>query len=301
MKKYLFVVLLLGTVSACDNFFESTLEVDPPEHTPQMTVHAYLMDNDTAIGVSVGRSFGVLETVDDFESHFLDGANVEIYQQGDLKYTLSPVEEIFTEPGFNFLPINYGIVLSEPLGGIGDSFEIRVSHPDYGTIRAVQTIPAPVGVTSAVFEEDGGIGGDTGERTNIVDITFTDPPGTGQFYEIAVVKYNLDFFEYYAYYSHSADPNIEEGDNNLFLLSDLAIDGREYTVRIELDAPFEENMHVAFRTVSEDWYLYSKSINAFKASDDFGFFAEPVTVHSNIENGLGIFAAGTEVIFPVSE
>lgn len=43
-------------------------------------------------------------------------------------------------------------------------------------------------------------------------------------------------------------------------------------------------------TISEEYYLYAKSYSEQHNSIDWSVFVEPVTVYSNINNGLGIFA-----------
>jgi hypothetical protein len=42
--------------------------------------------------------------------------------------------------------------------------------------------------------------------------------------------------------------------------------------------------------VSRERFLYEQSVQASCESDDLGLFQEPVPVHSNIKNGIGIFA-----------
>ena len=42
--------------------------------------------------------------------------------------------------------------------------------------------------------------------------------------------------------------------------------------------------------MSRDRFLYEQSVQASCESDDLGLFQDPVPVHSNIENGIGIFA-----------
>ena len=42
--------------------------------------------------------------------------------------------------------------------------------------------------------------------------------------------------------------------------------------------------------MSRDRFLYEQSVQASCESDDLGLFQEPVPVHSNIKNGIGIFA-----------
>ncbi|MFK7809549.1 MAG: DUF4249 domain-containing protein [Saprospiraceae bacterium] len=304
MKKYIFVIALLATVfmSSCGFSFETTLEVDPPPHDPEIVVHTFIKPNDTIINAGITRSYGLLDNTGDFDERFLNDATVEIFQQGELKYTLESKVDNYD---FQFTGINYCLSFNEPVGGLGDSFEIKVSHPDYPSVRAVQYMPKEaVPLTSAKFDEDGGIG-DEGERLNSIDLTFTDPADEENYYEIYIAYRDestpgeVNFFDIRV---ETNDPNIQRGNTfNSFLLDDLAINGSEYTLNLQLDNDYADNMYVIFRSVSRDWYLYSRSARDFREGSDFGTFAEPVTVHRNIDGGLGVFAAGVEHLMKVEE
>ena len=88
------------------------------------------------------------------------------------------------------------------------------------------------------------------------------------------------------------------------LLSDEALDGKEYNLVLNFNAygGFDENKYFVFwRSVTEDYFLYAKSVSLFQEASDFGGFAEPVSLHSNINNGLGIFAVRSEQIYQLVE
>lgn len=303
MIKYIFSFCCLAVIlSSCEDAFTTTLNVDPPEHTPQMAVHAYLMDDYESIGFSVVRTYGILQNTQNFGDQYLENATVEIFQQGELKYTVPALSESVPQAQ-SFLPINYGMELSEPIAGLGDSFEIVVNHPDFGTVRGVQYMPTQaVQITEAKFDEDGGLD-EGGERINAVDITFTDQPGVENFYEVILAKKDEFAGEVYynSLYTMTVDPNAQEGSDRSYLLSDQTFEGKEFTLSLDLYENYNENMVVILRTVTRDWFLFSKSLRDFGGGDDFGFFAEPVTVHSNLEGGLGVFCMGTEVIVPLEE
>ncbi len=54
----------------------------------------------------------------------------------------------------------------------------------------------------------------------------------------------------------------------------------------------KQELVVALQSISESYYLYLKSINAYSGSDDL--FSEPVQVFSNIVNGIGILGSYTQ-------
>jgi Domain of unknown function (DUF4249) len=305
MFKYIFSSLFIAFVfTSCEDQFTTTLNVDPPEHTPQMAVHAYIMDNYEFIGVSVVQSYGILENGQSYEEQFLEGATVEIYQQGQLKYVVPALSEILP-PGENFfLPINYGLELNEPIGGLGDSFEIKVTHPQYGTTTGIQYMPEiAVQVTEAQFDEDGGFD-DEGERINAVNITFTDQAEVDNYYEVVVANRfdnGSGQFFYNPINIMTSTPNVRDGSNGSVVLTDKTFAGKEFTLKLDMYEDYSEDLVVFFRTVTKDWYFFSRSLHDFEEGDDFGLFSEPVTVHSNLTGGLGVFCAGAEVEVSVVE
>jgi Domain of unknown function (DUF4249) len=306
MVKYIFLSLfLLFVFTSCEDQFTTTLNVDPPEHTPQMAVHAYLMDDYDFIGVSVVQSYGILENGQSEEEQYLEGATVEIYQQGQLKYTVPALSEILPpDQSVWFLPINYGLELDEPVGGLGDSFEIKVSHPEFGTVTGVQYMPAMhVQVSEAKFEKDGGFD-DEGEKINAINITFMDQPEVDNYYEVLVAA-RFDNgngqITYYPIDLMTSTPDVRDGSNQSVVLTDKTFPGKEFTLKLDIYEEYEQNLVVFFRTVTEDWYLFSRSLHDFAEGDDFGLFTESVSVHSNLTGGLGVFCAGAELEVEVVE
>ena len=90
-------------------------------------------------------------------------------------------------------------------------------------------------------------------------------------------------------------PNaIFDSDNIGLLFSDEAIDGQSIQLKLlaqidELETGMFPKIVGELRTVSENYYKHYTSLALQKESKDRPF-AEPVSVFSNIENGLGIFA-----------
>jgi len=291
MKKFIPIFIALLICSSCgEDFFETTLTVDPPPHEDQLVLHSFVKSNDTVMYVSLTKSTGILENSDNFYgAEYINDATVELFENGTLKYSFTPTGDE---------PFNYIVELNGEFGGEGNAYEIKATHDQLGTASAEQTMLTPPVLISAVFDEDGGIPTDYGYDLNAIDIVIDDPEGEN-FYEVilvAEIENNI-----YSRYIESNDINASEGLNQTILVDGASFDGKEYTLQIETDFDWEEGLRVIVRSISKDWFLYSKSLYDFRDTQDFGIFAEPVTVHTNLTNGLGVFAMGAESRIPVDE
>ena len=133
-----------------------------------------------------------------------------------------------------------------------------------------------------------------------LDITFEDPALEENFYEFEVLRLPLDSSYANSIDIFSDDPNADMGIDayKQILLSDAGFNGKSYTVQCGLEYESEisdDHIYVVvWRSITKDTYLYSKSVQSQIEADDFGLFAEPVTLHNNVVEGLGIFGLRTE-------
>ena len=190
----------------------------------------------------------------------------------------------------------------------GTTYRIEASAPGFETVSAEDRLPSTFQILSfdtlTTWFQDS-------SRTMEFEITFQDPPGEENFYEIGFFRefevYN--FFEedtsivYAPFPFNCTDPNIEttqeveDALENLFdrvWLPDATFDGEIYTIKFTLprsilDDPFERDANLVFANGSEAYFLHRKSqITADIANGNP--FAQPVQVYTNIEGGYGIFA-----------
>jgi len=294
MKKLIPIFITLLICSACnEDFFETTLKVDPPPHEDQMVLHTFAKSEDSLLFVSLTQSTGILENNNNyFDALYINDATIEIFEDGALKYALEPSGDDY---------FNYSVALDADFATAGKTYEIKATHNTLPTITASQTMPSNPMVVSAVFDEGGGLGIDDAEPTNAIDITINDPAGEN-FYELIFVKDGTaSGGNIRSYYMETLDVNASEGLDRTILVDGSSFDGDEYTLQVETGRDWENTLFIFVRSISRDWYLYSKSMNAFRNGPDFELFVEPITIHTNIDNGLGVFALGAEVRVPVEE
>jgi len=290
MKNIFLVLFILLFLTSCEDFFATTIKVDPPEHEDQMALHAYIGDTDSIIAISVTKSIGILEDRSQ-SATYVDDATIEFFKDGQLLFTFDPLST-------DERPLNYFKDLDQQLGGIGSEFEIRATHPELGTASAKQIMPNVVSMTAVKFEENAGVR--EGERVDGVELTFKDPGGEKNYYEFSAYRIRSGGFAD-DLSTDTNDPLVHESINyGAWLLSDETFDGKEYKITLlENYNSFGNDVVIVVNNITEDWYNYSKSVRDQLNTEDLGLFAEPVSISTNVEGGLGLFGANIERVYPI--
>ena len=306
------IILCIGfSLVGCENFFDQEIELPNADHEPILAINSFINSTtERQVQARISRTYGLFEDQPDDDRIF--GATVELYEEGNLLYQLSP---------FEFDEFNYVQNLNNTaFGGIGKTYELRVSHPDYPSVTATQTMPTPVPLEEIVYRplQVNDFSNSNGE----IQMTFTDPAGEENYYEFLIAKQCVfvndqpisgvtrDTFLNFIFFNNEdlgSDPNLTQGfPYDALLISDQNFDGQRITIspqfwssdcfgsiNVEVD-----NFVVYWRTVTKDYFNYSKSVNDNYFSAD-NPFAEPVSVFSNVEGGVGAFCLRAELVYEV--
>jgi hypothetical protein len=167
--------------------------------------------------------------------------------------------------------------------------------------------------------------------THRYSIRFSNPPGKNEYYRLVAktmttlasssgssYEWNTGYITGFddIVFGTQSDNGMEgvitESENDAFdLFTDELIDGTTHTITFEYDQTiyvydndtsgiytdsynqetYQHSIIIDLQAISKDYYLYLKTYNSFMNSDTF--LSEPVQIHTNVENGLGIFAART--------
>lgn len=255
---------------------EQVIEVPIPEHVPELVMSSFYVSGEDSIQVILSNSIGVLEN--DTLIKPVEGATINLYEDGNLLFAIPEVG-----PG---LYVNH---MSTPLQ-VGKEYRLEAAASGYESVSAVQTLPETVTITNEVYDPNGGITLD-GYLQDEIRFDMQDKAGEDNYYQI-VIKHLPDTtgFSDYGVSTWSLDPIMEEGWEAP-LYNDVTFDGRLYNMIIISDPLYDPSFQIAIdlRVISKDKYFLSKSILAsFYAQDNP--FAEPVIIHSNVENGKGVFS-----------
>ena len=304
MKHFIILAFAAITFSSCKDFFAQTVEIDPPAYDVSLVFHETLSNEDSVVRVTLTRNYGILDNVD-YSQWFVRGATVEWWKNGVKIMDLLPLSA-----DSNFV---YTAPLSQKLQP-GDTYEIRVSHPDFEPVRAVQTMPEPLSAFTNAILSRGVTTNQFGERLSELEVSFADAAGVADFYEINMYgRYQYvqftgfepdgtpiyDTIQYLnrVYFETTFDPNIQKGLGESVLISDQLFDGKEYKFKGQF-YDYNENdsttvFYLDIRHTTPEYFNWSRSYQA-RADNADNPFAEPVNVFNNLENGLGIFGLFAE-------
>lgn len=214
----------------------------------------------------------------------------------------------------NGLPLSFSVDSNKP--GVflapctlkeGDKVELRATHPKLGSASASSVVPAKASFSVDKWSYD--------SENNMVHITVTinDNASTRDYYRIALLQgfnsgeehfessvnlYSKDiiFMETGGFGVISSILGDEAADASV-PFEDVVLGGEHRS--IELFAPVYDNgyldpcsgLSLEVQTYSEDLYKYAVSVEAARDSDFTGFFSEGVTIHNNVQGGIGCVAA----------
>lgn len=305
MRKTVFgFVLLLISLSSCEDFFSATKEVDLGEFSGDMTVVGRLINTDldtvedfnvlSHLGVLVSRSKSVLDT-----ARFKVIENAEIILSGS-DGLMTPLE--FDDALGLYLPSSGNSEFQRISVNENTRYELSVDLPGEERMTAVSETESFGDIQSInIIQND--IDGDENTILDRVQIEINDPAGEN-FYLLRVL-YNItnigrDGEEYtyarsgYLYnYSSVFDESPELFSDDLFdgQTEVLEFWSERYVDQInEMGDPEVPSEAIVFLwSLSKEEYEFRKSLQANRDAEE-NPFAEPSIIFSNIQNGIGVFS-----------
>ena len=292
--------------------FSCTKEVQVafPEHEPQLVINS-LFSPDKAINVTLGESKAIL---DDSDRLPIKDAQIVLHQGNVQIDSLVWQEETRT----------YKSTIKALEGNV---YGFQLNYKD-NFLRAKDHIPRTPLFENSVIIDSVYFGGE-GEFFNQLTITLIDNPDEENFYELVLLYYKKhsqeeaeeesqsffnDFTSSVSYDVNNNDPIIlSEGllpyYPETLLFTDKNFSHTRQTLKLNYDLfnlSFYDNntdreisVILKLRSVSSNYYTYKKNqiihLNN-QESDLWEGTGEPISVYSNISNGLGIFAGYNEVI-----
>jgi len=285
------VIFLLVLLVSCEDAFETTLEIDPPEVPNALVLNSFISQSDSTVFLSVGKVQNLVEL--DASLGGVDDANVWIQKSS----TGEVIEAQNLDSGF---PMNYSFDLEEGWISSNSEYEIFVEHPDYPSVSAMQIIPEEPSVVSIEYNEDGGIDQDGDDASEII-LQIEDRPGK-QYFEILLFEY-YEQGEFFYLGSRidltSTDPSTIEGYNyHTLLVDDETFEEESKSLTVKFRRYFSDHTryYLLIRGTTEDYFKYSKTLRLEDESED-NPFQTPVQVFSNVEGGFGIFSLFSEKSF----
>lgn len=297
--KNILIILCLSSIAltSCESFFSQTVEIDPPAYDKQLSLHLSLTDRDSTVGLLLSRNYGILEYVNNVEDYYVKGGAVQILKNGQPWMAL--------QPSGNDSSYYFTGNLPEPFQ-IGQTYELRATHPDFPEVKATQVVPGDFQADSARIKRQA-VSGPFGDVYDLVEVYLKDPAGVKNYYEISlygiyyqiVQNPNTNEFDtlgvsYFPVYAEQfSDPAVQEGFEGGALFSDQFFDGQTYKFQAQVYFNGNAPYLIRIKNITEDYYKWSRSYLDKRNSEE-NFLAEPVSVFHNLENGLGIFTIAKE-------
>lgn len=312
MKTILLLWLLLA-IAACGSLRN---EVSPSLLSiegEKLVVNGYISPQDTLLSVKVSRSKPVLGEQTDALPYNVDNAIVSLTDGNRVVVLRYLSDKQWYQAKATLLPIL-----------TGKTYTLTVSTPDGKQVKASATVPKPVPINQGILDSTIVTVGNRLQKIYSVRFDWQDPGNEPNFYEYAA---------YYKWGSNDPKVQINQQGSSLRLLSfarenrtgNLLTDDRQDgalltslaaeagLVEVNVTAPNAEetlkklslgklliNSQVILRLLSTEelYYRYADAIIRQRENRS-NPFAEPVLIPTNIQGGLGCFAAynRTEKVF----
>ena len=305
---FLSLAALLTFTAACgEDPFSTTVELDIPEHEPLPVLSVDLRSGDSVLYAAVGFSYGIL-----------DNPVIPVTQpiltlrKGEELLLQQPVDQLSVIRGGISLPLPDRIA-DEP-----GTYTASLEYPGFEVVTATQQMPPPPVVSNVSYEADGTINQE-GYIADEIEFDLQDNPATKDYYGVSLrglrYNYNVEFdtvtgdfnvidstlvSDGGGFYILSPDPLLREGANYSVVFTDEGLPTGPYRVRLSVERYNDNEIELLVGRITEDAYRYAVSKTAFVNAGD-NPFAEPVNVHTNVENGYGQFLMGNVLTFPLRE
>jgi len=307
ISKNPFIIVLASAMtfafclSSCEDFFETTIEVETPDALPKIVVNTFLQPEQDSIGIYVGSNLPLSSTEASVDFERIN-ADITIENLTNGSTITAQYREIDMA---KLLPYNYvNTNIDQSYFNNSDEYLFTISDiaGQYPTVTTQATFPTKSIIKTTDYEYEGGIRED-GDQASSFTITFDDPAGENNFYEVAIIRgydpsRNFNRVEYTSTIDLAATKGFE---NDYVLLSDESFDGQEKTLELKIFRKSNDDFKFSllWRDISEDYFRYSKTLNTQSNLGD-NPFASIAPVYTNVENGLGIVSLYQEQIIPMN-
>lgn len=274
IKKYSVLAIfltLLSVFTGCENMVS---DVDAPEAAEKLVVTSFISPDMPSINVNVFRSRPLYSrTINSGEYPAARKAQV-IISNGTSSVTI-PFDEEFN--CFRIRQTEMEIIR-------GNTYKITVRDGELSAYAEckVPSFPLP---EIEVVSVDSTLDNDFGQLLYHVNLRFKDSVGQGQFYHVTASSIYTDEF--------GSNPTLYElgFSRGEPYLSDKNKDGNYFTFTTNDIYPSGNKKLQLIFTIGitdENYYKYHKAVSGFEGDNPF---SEPSPMYSNVQGGLGVFAA----------
>lgn len=305
MKNILFFLTIAASalsLESCDeNSFTQVVTIDLPEHDPRPVLNLQIeAGQEGVLSALVTNSKGILDPESTYQ--LPPDAEVILYRNG----------EVFANLEFSEFDQRYLAVLNELFPNqAGDVYLLEAKLPAFDLVQVSQEMPVIPKVKKATYEVEGTID-PSGYRVDelIVDIIDQEPNRTNYYgLDLFQVYYEIDPFSGDTINTYrnkvsidTNDPLLSYGSRYSLIFNDESFSGGEYQARCYTYYSIgeESDLEVHLYQLTEDAFLYARSYEQYQNAI-YNPFAEPVTVHSNVPDGYGVFTLTNKDVYLIED
>lgn len=266
----LFSAGILFLFTSCESMIS---EVEVPSADPKIVVTGYLSPEDDTISISVRKSRPLYVQSQGWDDQFPYVNNATVTLSDGSNSVILPY---YSQSACYKIPSSFMPIIQ------GKTYFLEVTTPEGHKATSSCTVPdgtvPDVEITSIDTISQYGSNFKVGLR-------FRDIPGNGNFYRIGVgKKINYEFYEE----SYFEEIGFERGEN---LISDKNKEDEYFYLKTYEIYQYDSNsslLYISLLLTDENYYNYHRSIYSYEGDNPF---SEPSPVFTNINGGLGIFAA----------
>jgi hypothetical protein len=279
LKLFALLVFVQFALSAC----QTAIYPDLPKMGNTPTVNAILQ-----VGYPVKVHVSMAAKLDTLPLEAIGNAHVALY-----------VNDTFAEH------LNYtgnALYEGETVVEAGKKYLCKVVLPGTDTLSCEDAIPLPQKITNIKHINIAGKD-EEGVSYPALQVSFTNNPQTTSYYEISILLQRGHGDVMSAYYLNFVDPVLLNEGLPILLFSNETITDTLYTMHINYKTGAwggRDGMRatlsplvIELRTVSYDYYRFRKQHHLYeegRLADGLITSISPAKMHSNVKNGLGIFA-----------
>lgn len=297
-KNYFLVLLITISLASCDDYLTKVIEYDDIGYVKQLVLNSKIDANSSEILISLSENINFSQ-VNTSNVILINGANITLDINGDV-YTGEP----FVDTSNDFY--NYKVTLNNPALET-KTISINASHPDFTDVSAEVFLGKKSEILELKYFPEAKIGSEYGYpiKFDEVKVTILDNGETENYYKFRVGTLNSNNMEFSnSYYATSEDidaVNLDYLDGVMY--EDNLFQGKEKSFSLLFQNYYSDDdpIYVEYSHISKADYLFNQSLLSYYNSSDFGFFAEPVTVFSNVNQGLGIVQISEKSLHLVSQ
>ncbi|MBK8944808.1 MAG: DUF4249 domain-containing protein [Ignavibacteriae bacterium] len=298
MKNFLKIFSIIFISISC----ESVVDVELPKQNPLIVVNSFFTP-DSVFKVHVSKSLGILESFSVLNEYgynedkipILENAKVEIWNGDNIVTNLN-----YSGNGF--------YIAQNTFPQINNNYKIVVSADGFKSVFAEDKIPNSILIKNVLLESNPL---DEYLSQNEITIIFEDDGNTKNYYQLSLFAIENFSGEIYRTNLFFESNDILIGESDIFdenektfygyaaYFDDAIISGKEYKLKISTyEISYYSEVYVILSSLSENLYKYIISVKEQDEADD-NPFAEPVSIHNNVQNGLGIFGGYSSSVYRI--